>query len=544
LPPPRLYLTSIDEFRSLVVRPSVPNIPAVDLFAGPGGLSEGFAQAGFNVVLSIEKDPAAHKTLELRSFFRQFPPGRAPEDYYRYLRGELSREDLFRRHPIQARRARAIAWHAELGVAREDVVDARIRRALQKPEHWVLLGGPPCKAYSVAGRARRANDPTFATDNLHTLYVHYLRILAVHRPSVFVFENVKGLLSSRLESEPAFAKIVDNLRHPTTTLANWNGHLEPVSYIIRSFVLPSYETQELRGSDFIIKAEQHGVPQARHRVILLGIRSDLEAEPETLKRRNEIPADWVLRDLPRLRSLLSREPDSYENWLGALSDISSSALLRGVDSATRHCIQQTLSNLKPSREVGARFLSTQTGPCGLPQDLADWFIDDRLGGVCNHEARSHRRDDLHRYMFAACFARIHNRTPFLEDFPEQFLPNHKNISKAGRDSTNFNDRFRVQLAGKPSTTITSHIAKDGHYFIHYDPTQCRSLTVREAARLQTFPDNYLFEGNRTEQYVQVGNAVPPFLAFQLAVIVRRILERSTKRSAIHPSYDRTGHVRV
>lgn len=154
-------------------------------------------------------------------------------------------------------------------------------------------------------------------------------------------------------------------------------------------------------------------------------------------------------------------------------------------------------------------------------ELNDWFKDENLKFWLNHETRGHRIDDLGRYAFAAAFAQIHNRSPkgHTEFNLPGLAPAHKNW-----ESGKFSDRFRVQTKKGPSTTITSHISKDGHYFIHYDPAQCRSLTVREAARLQTFPDNYFFLGGRTMQYHQVGNAVPPFLANQIAAIVYEYLQ--------------------
>ena len=147
--------------------------------------------------------------------------------------------------------------------------------------------------------------------------------------------------------------------------------------------------------------------------------------------------------------------------------------------------------------------------------------------ICNHESRGHIESDLIRYLFCSIYGLVRAETPKASAFPKALAPNHKNWT-----SGKFADRFRVQLANKYATTITSHISKDGHYYIHYDPSQCRSLTVREAARLQTFPDNYFFVGNRTQQYTQVGNAVPPYLAHQIAKIVAQIFEKEGKHTSI------------
>src|SRR5690606_12728517 len=146
--------------------------------------------------------------------------------------------------------------------------------------------------------------------------------------------------------------------------------------------------------------------------------------------------------------------------------------------------------------------------------------------------KAHMTEDLHRYLFAACYADVKGVSPKLDEFPPALWPRHSNVipDEAGKIA-NFRDRFRVQIWDQPATTITSHIRKDGHYFIHPDPLQCRSLTVREAARLQTFPDNYFFEGTRTEQFEQIGNAVPPFLAYQLADIVAAVLEQCAEIDA-------------
>lgn len=512
-------------------------IKVIDIFAGPGGLSEGFAavmdrkmRRAFDIALSVEADRYAHQTLQLRAFYRRHSH-HVPAAYYRHLRGEITREVLYEAHPAEAAHARAECWHATLGPCGVPIDDVRkrINAVVSRDESWVLIGGPPCQAYSVAGRSRNQNNPKYipAKDVRQRLYVEYLQILAEHRPAAFVMENVKGLLSAELRNERIFHQILDDLRNPATAITREGRrtrHIKPGGYRIYSLVeRKQFENSDLRGA--VIQAEMYGIPQTRHRVILLGVRDDLRTDPDILKPMPEVPASAVLT-LPRLRSGLSRVVDSADAWLECLrSQINSRWAndgARKVDgNGLSTCIRRVLTSITPPRnDRGGEFVRAEVSALHATR----WYCDSRLEGVCNHSSRAHMERDLHRYVFAACFAKLRKCSPSLAHFPTDLRPHHVNVESAINDGGHFSDRFRVQRFDRPSTTIVSHISKDGHYYIHPDPKQCRSLTVREAARLQTFPDNYFFCGPTTSQYIQVGNAVPPLLARQIGKIVLDLLK--------------------
>jgi len=508
-------------------------IPVIDLFAGPGGLGEGFSSILnsdhsplFLLKVSVEKDPTAHKTLSLRALYRKFPKGKAPDCYYDHICGHISRQELFAHAEAKEAGMDALeeARNFELGKDDPDDLDLRIETELAGADDWVLIGGPPCQAYSLAGRSRRTRESQedFESDEKHFLYREYLRIIRRHKPAVFVMENVKGMLSSKHGGSLIFDRIVADLSSPGDGL----------EYQIRSLVKPGV-AGEIDPHDFVIKAESFGVPQGRHRVILFGIRSDvarsvpeLSSSPEVFILGGEndpVSVGEVLSGLPPLRSRLSKENDGHEQWLTALKEAAGEIQWHetiGLQDIVLE-MRRAATEARMHVSTGAPFMPHATTNKMRNNHLRDWFVDKRLGGVIQHETRSHMRPDIHRYLFASAYGKVRRISPKITDFPASLLPKHGNIHS---DKVPFADRFRVQLEGAWSSTVVAHIAKDGHYFIHYDPSQCRSLTVREAARLQTFPDNYFFAGNRTEQYTQVGNAVPPLLARKIAHVVAKFME--------------------
>lgn len=503
-------------------------LKVIDVFAGPGGLGEGFAafkkdgENPFNLSLSIEKDPAAHATLLLRSFYRHFDTENVPEDYWHYLKGNITREALFARFPRQFASASSEARCLELGKTSNEDVKALISKKLKDSRRWVLVGGPPCQAYSVVGRVRmRSFNPDFEKDERHFLYLEYLKILADHQPPVFVMENVKGMLSAQHSGGRIIERILSDLRQPGLAIS---GRKTGLGYKLFSLIEKTTDN-EVEPSAFLVKAEDYGIPQTRHRVLIVGIRNDIDITPERLSKAKAPSISDVIGDLPRIRSTLSKEFDSLSAWKNILSAVTSEKWYskgrsNGLYSTVQH-IDQALDLLEDSNLTpGAEILKYR----GKPKINGKWYRAGCDSIVTNHAGRGHMRSDLHRYLFASSFAAANGRSAQLSDFPDALLPTHKNVY-AGIANDHFSDRFRVQIKDRPSTTITSHISKDGHYFIHYDPSQCRSLTVREAARLQTFPDSYKFEGNRTSQYHQVGNAVPPLLSVQIAEIVYDILKR-------------------
>ncbi|MEN2283121.1 DNA cytosine methyltransferase [Algoriphagus sp. SE2] len=512
-------------------------IPIIDLFAGPGGLGEGFMsltnennQSLFDIKLSIEKDENAHKTLTLRSFYRQFKKkGRAiPEEYYKSIKEKnlKKREKLIEKmldsFP-EGKKAREEACLLELGSKEwpAERVDELIKSRLGKnTKNWVLIGGPPCQAYSNVGRSRVGGiDPD---DHRVYLYKEYLRIIEKHHPAVFVMENVQGLLSAKVGDEKVFDWMKKDLQV--------NG-----LYSIHSLVKPIENDR-----DFLIKAEDYGVPQKRHRVILLGIRSDFKHDGEYLIKKEPVKLESVIGLLPKVRSGISRSFEKYHPY-EKYKNGSPKRVYKNIeddDAKWYDLISTQISKLRIWGDMPLNGLSK--GPISYPNGtgsefleceksieknhpLKSWFLDPKLRGIPNHESRAHLTQDLMRYMFASLYVEKNGTFPRLEDYAKHhsdLIPDHANV-KSGK----FTDRFRVQVADQPATTVTSHISKDGHYFIHYDPKQCRSLSVREAARIQTFPDNYLFRGSRTQQFHQVGNAVPPYLAYQLAKLVHQILKK-------------------
>ena len=513
-------------------------IPVIDLFAGPGGLAEGFSsiikngQRVFDIKLSIEKDESAHKTLELRSFCRQFPKGQLPDEYYDVLKEidihkrEERKRQLFKKFEKEYLAAKKEAWLAELGNEKypSSLVDKRIINVLNNKKNWVLIGGPPCQAFSLVGRSRVGG--VHEGDHRVYLYKEYLRIIAEHQPAVFVMENVKGLLSASLNGEKIFSWILRDLRNPSLVFKNTTK----TKYKVYSLVKTNVESDR----DYLIRAEEYGIPQKRHRVILLGIREDLNVIPKTLDKKEKVTLKSVIDKLPKIRSGINRrfveseiingeKKRKYEKlrdnsliWKSYINKFKKEIIAWNGLSSYKNKEQVIVSNnCKGAEFVSAGITIERNHP------LANWYIDEKLNGVPNHQSRSHLLEDLKRYMFAATFTLSEGRFPRMQDYEKHnadLLPDHKS-ARTGK----FADRFRVQLPNEPATTVTSHISKDGHYFIHYDPNQCRSLTVREAARIQTFPDNYLFCGSRTAQFHQVGNAVPPYLSKQIADIVKNIL---------------------
>lgn len=518
-------------------------VKIIDLFAGPGGLGEGFSayrpegKQAFKIAISIEKEESAHRTLLLRSFFRQFDHNKVPEEYYAFLRGELGKnpeDELYQLPKIKKYldKAKKEAQKIELGKDEAEVVYKKIRVAIGGDE-CILIGGPPCQAYSLVGRSRNAGDKDYVPeeDDRNFLYLEYLKIISKFQPQIFVMENVKGILSAKVNGNLIFDTIREDLQNPfaATEVAPAKGRKKH-EYKIYSLVTNTDDAPDPH--DFIIRTENYGIPQARHRVILLGVRKDIADKLDDFERLQLIDSKptvkHVISDLPKLRSRLSKAEDTTAAWRESITSIEKAVLAKlykdcNVPDDVYNDLIRQIINIKESPASVGKDKSLKRSKLGynkqLSTELQDWYKDDKLGFyIVNHETRGHIVSDLHRYLYYSTFAKNMKVSPNSNNLPKILWPNHDNF-----DTGKFADRFRVQRSDFPGTTVTSHISKDGHYFIHYEPNQCRSLTVREAARIQTFPDNYYFVGTRTQQYVQVGNAVPPYLAKQIADIVYKII---------------------
>lgn len=411
----------------------------IDLFAGAGGLSEGFMRAGFEPVAHVEIDQAACFTLQTRLAYYYLKEISRVEIYVKYLKGEITRDQLY--SFIPARILESVI-NLPIGDEHNHEIFHRIEKLTSKNNIDLIVGGPPCQAYSLVGRAR--DEQGMREDPRNFLYLQYGRFLKRYKPKLFIFENVIGLLSAK----------------EGTCFKNIKKYFRRLGYIVE----PN-----------IINANEYGVFQKRKRVIIVGWQKDLgfpigrlAGPPHSMKHK----VNSIFSDLPKLQA--GEGTDKYLGYAGKTNDYLNFAKIRnGIEVLTQHI---TRPNTERDKEI------------------------------YRHAVKKWKRSGM--------------RLDYNE-LPER-LKTHSNRAA-------FLDRYKVVADDLMfAQTVVAHIAKDGHYYIHPDIEQNRSISVREAARLQTFPDDYYFEGVkegrvRTSAFKQIGNAVPPLMAEKIAEAVAACL---------------------
>jgi DNA (cytosine-5)-methyltransferase 1 len=403
----------------------------IDLFAGAGGLSEGFLKAGFEPVAHVEMNKEACDTIKTRLAFHHLKKEGKIDKYNAYLKKEISREELWAFIP-KAELASVI--NSEISEKTIKGIFEQIDAIVQGKKVSAIIGGPPCQAYSLVGRSRDANR--MQGDKRNYLFRYYAEFLKRYKPKYFVFENVLGLLTAG--NKQYFIEMQELFQE--------------LGYSI------SYDT---------LKAEDYGVLQKRRRVIIIGKRGKHKFDFPILEKND--PKSQIKEDL------------FYD-----------------------------LPYLKPGEELP---ITQYTKP--INDYLKNSGIRNGVDFVTQHITRNHNERDLEIYSIAIDKWLNEKKRLKYTDIPER-LQNHKNTEA-------FLDRFKVVDPFGCSHTMVAHISKDGHYYIYPDKNQVRSLSVREAARIQSFPDDFYFEGGRTAAFKQIGNAVPPLMAESIAVKIKDML---------------------
>lgn len=391
----------------------------IDLFAGCGGFSEGFYMENYRSLLHLEIDKNACETLKERM------------RYYQYEENEVEKAVL----------CEDITNENILEITKEIIGDQRVD---------VLVGGPPCQTFSSVGRAQ---DPdSMRNDPRNYLFENYLDILNFYRPKIFVFENVTGLLTAKPGGELIFPQILERMR----------------------------ETYNVIGDEdtVTLNSVHYGVAQIRKRVILIGVRNDIELDPQEIYDRIE-KTHYAPDEEP---STLNR----YRTVRDAIEDLPSLLPGEGKEEI----------DFKPTKW----------------NEYLDELRDKEFDKLYNHVARRHNEKDRERYRI---LSENNWQLKHLSDVRPDLIHH---------DPKHFGNRYTVQDYDKPGKTVVAHLYKDGNLFIHPDPSQERTFTVREAARVQSFPDDFKFVGARTHQFKQVGNAVPPLMAKAIAKAIREILD--------------------